>query len=419
MNVLLVSLGSAGDVHPFLALGLALRARGHAATLMTGPAFESLARAVGLEFVALPMPDKKERAPEGLAGLALRSCAARWRRLARASTILPQLRPVYDRIARHHVPGRTVVLASSSALGARVAHDRLGVPLVTVHLAPLPLRSAYQPPAQPPLVLPRWAPRWARRAAYWLLDALVLDRVLAPALNAFRGELGLPPVRRALAGWRHSPQLVLGLFPPWFAPPQPDWPPQARAVGFALYDEAERAGLPAPVRNFLERGAAPVVFTPSSAVRENRRFFEEGVKACHLLGRRALLLTRFRDQVPAGLPPQALHADYVPFSLVLPRAAALVHYGGIGSAAQALKAGIPQVVVPLKNDQWDNGARLQRLGVARVVPRRGACAAALGRALQDLLHSAQVAGRCRDLAQRVAGADVLGEACRLIEETAR
>jgi UDP:flavonoid glycosyltransferase YjiC (YdhE family) len=129
-----------------------------------------------------------------------------------------------------------------------------------------------------------------------------------------------------------------------------------------------------------------------------------------------VLLTRFPDQVPTGLPDTVRHFEYLPFSTFLPRAGALIHFGGIGTASQGLLAGIPQLVVPLKNDQHDNARRLEDLGVARVLPARSFRAAKAVRALQDLLTSEFVAWRCRTLADRLRGTDPLADACRLIEE---
>ena len=94
----------------------------------------------------------------------------------------------------------------------------------------------------------------------------------------------------------------------------------------------------------------------------------------------------------------------------------MVHQGGVGTAAQALAAGVPQLVVPLKNDQFDNARRLERLGVARVSSRRDCTAAVMARHLDYLLTSPVVAERCREYAGRLAVADALGDACRLIEE---
>jgi UDP:flavonoid glycosyltransferase YjiC (YdhE family) len=428
INCVLVCAGSAGDVHPFVGLGSALRQRGHQVTVLTYASFEGLVRSAGLDFALLPGPARGQERLAELAALRngyrgrrqwlarlMMTCGGRWRRLARPTTVLPLLRPVYEGIARLHIPGKTVVIASSQTLGARVAHDRLGVPLVHFHLSPVVFRSVYRAAVQPPLVLPDWLPRWCKRAAYWLADRLIFDPLLAGPLNAFRHDLGLPAVERPLIDWRHSPQLVLGLFPDWFAPVQPDWPRQTRLVGFPLHDAGGGTEFPAEVRAFLDSGAPPVVITASSEVRKSRAFFHEAIAACRSLGRRALLITRFREQLPERLPEGVCHVDYLPFSQVLPSACALVHHGGVGSAAQALAVGIPQLVVPLKNDQFDNADRLDRLGVARVLSLRRCRALTLARLLGELLDSTEVRGRCRDFAERLADQRALTAACEAIE----
>ena len=143
----------------------------------------------------------------------------------------------YAVIEDHYVPGRTVVVATAPVFGARVAQEHLGVPLATVQLQPATFRSLHDTPRLPVVPPPEWQPRFCRRFVYWLADQLV-DRAIAAPLNAFRSQFHLPPVRRVLRDWWLSPQLVIGLFPDWFAPPQPDWPPQSLLSGFPLYDGA-------------------------------------------------------------------------------------------------------------------------------------------------------------------------------------
>jgi UDP:flavonoid glycosyltransferase YjiC (YdhE family) len=417
MDALLVTVGTLGDVHPYIGLGQMLRARGHRVTLIgkeeTGP----LARSSGFEFIPIaPDEDADKPAGKGFAHRVLLSVSGRWRRLARAGTIVPLLRPVYRAIASRYIPGESVLVASSATLGARLAHEKLNVPFATIHLSPNVLRGTLHAPVQPPFVVPDWLPSVARRAAYWLLDYLVLDRLLAGPMNAFRAELGLPPVRRLLHDWRHSPCRVIGLFPEWFAPPQPGWPAVTRLVGFPLFDPGAHAPLPPQARDFLADGDPPVVFTPGTGIRNGRRFIEETIAACQRTNRRALLVTRFRDQVPDSLPDTVRHFDYLPFGSVLPHAAALVHFGGIGSAARALAAGIPQIIHPVKNDQFENARRLEDLGVAVVLRSKAYRTDAVARALEHLLNSETVTTRCRDLASRIREGAALTEACRLIEE---
>src|SRR5581483_5125654 len=195
----------------------------------------------------------------------------------------------------------------------RIAQEKLGVPLVTVHLQPSILYSKSAPPELPFTVGRPWFPRWAKRLLFSVGYRFVIDPILAPQTNAFRAELGLPPVRRFLDRWIHSPECVLGLFPPWYGPPQPDWPPNVTLTGFPLFDERGLAELPAEVEEFLGAGEATVVFTPGSAMKQGQAFFAAAVEACQLLGRRGMLLTRFAEQVPSSLPEGIRHFAYVPF----------------------------------------------------------------------------------------------------------
>jgi len=208
---------------------------------------------------------------------------------------------------------------------------------------------------------------------------------------------------------------VIGFFPDWYAAPQPDWPPQTRLTGFPCFDEGSDEVLPQEVEEYLRQGEAPLVFMPGSLMQGAEHFFAESVGACLKLGRRGILLTRFAHQLPGELPEEVRHFDYVPFSLLLPRAAALVHHGGIGTASQALRAGVPQLIHPLAFDQHDNAARLRRLGVGdRIDPSRFR-APAVAERLESLLTAPSVAERCREIAGRFGDTRPLTLASKLIE----
>ncbi|NBV46538.1 MAG: glycosyltransferase [Planctomycetia bacterium] len=411
--VILCAVGSAGDVHPFVGLGRELCRRGCRVTLMAAGYFRGLAEAAGLQFVD-PLPE-----------LDFRSAIADpviWDRLRGTKVVLekmgrPLLEGLHAALLAHHDPGKTLVVASSLAFGARVAEETHGIPLVTVHLSPALFRSVHEG-ARLPAGWTHCGPRWWRRWQWEVIDRFLADPAVGPWLNPYRARHGLPPVRGILRDWWHAPGRVLGMFPDWFAPPQPDWPPQTRLVGFPLYSE-EGVSVPesAPAA-WIASGAPPIVFTPGSANVFGHGFFAAAVAACGILGRRGLLLSRFPEQVPGALPAHVRHADFLPFRWLLPRAAALVHHGGIGSASQALAAGIPQVIMPLGFDQFDNLHRVERLGVgAGLLPRqfRGP---ALAERLGRLLGDPAVATRCADAARRLAGADGIGraadEVCRLL-----
>src|SRR5207249_220575 len=141
---------------------------------------------------------------------------------------------------------------------------------------------------------------------------------IGPATNAFRAELGLPPVQRLMHVWWHSPQRVIGLFPGWFCPPQPDWPPETVLTSFPLWDSAANTEMPAEAEAFLQAGDPPVVATPGTTNRFSRTFFAAVADGCQRLGLRAMLMTRHHEQLPDRLPDGIRAFSYVPFSRLLP-----------------------------------------------------------------------------------------------------
>jgi rhamnosyltransferase subunit B len=410
MRALLFPVGSAGDVHPFLAIGRRLRDRGHDVILCANAHHAPLAERAGLAFVETEPADVHTE---------LERNADLWHPIKSVRALFGQpglpavIRRQYHLVRERYVPGETVVVGGTIAFGARIARDHLGVPLVTVHLAPAAFPSVRRPPAY--ATGPRrWWPRWARRLFFWAGDRFLLDPVVGPTVNGFRAELGLPPVRRILTWWLHSPDRVIGLFPDWFASPAPDWPPQVRLTGFPLYDAGDGRPLAPEVEAFLAAGPPPVVVTFGSAMQFARPYFEAAAAAIGRLGRRGILLTPHSDQVPAGLPAGVVRFDYVPFGQVLPRAGALVHHGGIGTAAQGLAAGVPQLVMPFAHDQPDNADRLRRLGVGRMLWPKRFTAANAAREL-GALDTGEVRSACRAAAARFIGTDPLGQTCELIE----
>ena len=406
-KILLAPLGSHGDVHPLIGLGLGLQARGHAVTLMAAATFRPLAERHGFEFdevgtdaeyqAQIRHPDIWH--PTRSLRVVLDPVLAR--------KYLPLL---FEHIQRRYEPGNTVVVAGSLCLAARLAHEALGVPLVTTHLQPLALQSAADVPRFPQSSLARWAPTWMAHLAYWWADRFILDPLLGPPLNEYRVKLGLKPIRRIWGKWRHSPQCVLGLFPDWFAN-APDWPAQTRLTGFIRYDQADQP-LPAEVEAFLNAGEPPVVFSFGSAMRHGRPYFDAAAQACERGKFRGLFLVKGREQVPERLPPGAAQFDYAPFSQVFARSRAVVHHGGIGTTAQALAAGVPQIIMPMAFDQPDNADRLRRLGVARVLPPVQFTPAKIAAAVASL---EALRPACAGFAKKLAADDALAAACNAVE----
>jgi rhamnosyltransferase subunit B len=246
LNVLLPTIGSAGDVHPVIALGVALQARGHRATVLTNPLFQELIEAQGLNFLPI---GTVEDAQAAIADPDLWHPRKGFGVVARRA-ILPAMAPVYRAIERH-ADDRTVVVSSGIAFGARVAQERLGIRLATVHLQPSIIRSLVDQGMAGNIRISASQPMWFKRAFFRLADWLLIDRALKDPLNAFRATLGLPAIDRVMHRWLHSPSLVIAFFPEWFAQPQPDWPPHAHLSAFPFGTLAPDAhGLRAPRTSF-------------------------------------------------------------------------------------------------------------------------------------------------------------------------
>jgi rhamnosyltransferase subunit B len=412
MRFIMTPVGSSGDVHPFVGIGRALKARGHEVVVLTAGPFAEVVRKAGLIFeptVTVEEFDAVSKHPDiwhprrGLR-LVLDSVASR-------------LRLAYERLTLLHHPGRTVLIGHSLSFFTRVFEETHQVPAATVHLAPSIFRSDHAQPAYAPGRDGSAWPLWIKRSLWWSIDRFMLDPSVAPALNEWRRELGLPAVTRVFRDWIHSPQRVIGLFPDWFGDPQPDWPDALHLTGFPLYDDSNQPDLSPSLTRFLDDGAPPILFTPGTANQSATRFFKAALDASQILGRRALLLTRYHGHLPA-LPPTAHHESFVPLSQVLPRCSALVSHAGIGTLAQGLAASIPQLTMPMGFDQPDNATRLQRLGVARwVVPSKfdGERVAA---SLADLLDDRRTASSCRTWADRIRSGNAIEETCDLLEQLA-
>ncbi len=385
MHVVLVPFGSAGDVYPFIGIGSELKRRGHRVSMITAGYFEDLAVQAGFEFA--PFMSRSEYLevigdpdlwhPQRSVPLLATRC------------VIPAIPVIYRLIEERYRPTDTVVVAGSLALGARVAQEKLRVPLTTIHLQPVVFRSRFEPPIHPGLGWIRHIPSFLRPAVFRLMDRMI-DSLYAEPLNRFRAQLGLGPVKRVMDRWWHSPEAVLALFPDWYARPQPDWPAIRKMTGFPLFDAAGLEDSPIDLDDYLGAGEAPIVFTSGSAMATGQEFFSASIGACQLLGRRGVLVTKFAEQLPTPLPSCVRHMPYAPFSKLLPRAAAFVHHGGIGTSAQALKAGVPQLVAPCSYDQLDNAERLRRLGVSMTVPRAQYTAERVAATLRQLLSSSKI-----------------------------
>lgn len=402
LRTLLVTLGSHGDIRPFLAVGAEAVRRGHEATMLTSPCFEPAARRLGLGFVRFgpeeSVRDWVSRRPATMDPMrgpltVLRSIIA-----PRTAALVAA---VGDAIA---TCSPDVVVAHQACIGARWACEFAGIPFVDAALSP----CAWMNPRDT-LSLTPWRGRSptpravrfdvavGRRLTGWLSDG---------TFNRVRRSLGLPAVRHAWFTELEASCPHLGLWSPSMRSPIAGDPPGAIVTGFARLEADDEEPLDEGLRSFLEAGPPPVVVTLGTAVSHARpRFHAMAARALADTGARVVLVTGDDDYAPADLPGSMIATGRASFRALFPHASLIVHHGGIGTCAEAIAAGAPSVIVPAAHDQFDNAARCERLGVAKALRPGRAGPSRLREAALEVMGNRSMRRTARDMAHRVGAED--------------
>jgi rhamnosyltransferase subunit B len=418
-RIVLSTWGSLGDLHPYLALAIELKRRGHQTSVATLSAWrEHVERAgVGFHPVGPDIPGDEGAARE----LIRRVLDAREGPKYLLETVLgPSTRATYeDLLAAVRADGGADLLVSHQLpLPAPIVAEVTGVRWVSGVVQPLAFLSRFDPPSPPqaPWLRPLVALHPAIAAAFNSLGRRVTRPWVKP-IGDLRASLGLPPAANPLFEGQHSRRLVLALFSRLLGDKQADYPPQTLVTGFPFYDGGQQRPASPELLRFLDEGAPPLVFTlGSSAVWIAGDFYRASVDAAVALGRRAVLLAGedAAQLTAAGLPPGIAAFDYAPHSVVMPRGAVTVHQGGVGTTGQALRAGRPMLVMPFGQDQPDNARRSVALGVARTISRRG-YAGRVARELSALLSNPSYAERAAAVGAEIAAEHGTMTACDAIE----
>ncbi len=424
-RVVISTFGSFGDVHPYVAVALELKRRGHRPVIATSEIYREKMDALGLELHPMPpdlpgydRPDEVSRMVSDLMD------SKRGPERVFNEFINPHLPEMYDSLREAVRDANLLVTHVLSLVGPPLV-EKTGIKWVSTVLAPISFFSNYDPPVFPNapwvyhvLKLHPSVSRALMRVARWKLDQL------AAPLYKLRAKLGLKRGGNPMLEGQHSPRMVLALFSSAIAKPQPDWPRNTRVTGFPFYDRRDRAGdaagLEPALEEFLNEGEPPVVFTlGSSAIWVAEDFYSESVKAAVSLGVRALLLIGEERNRPARLPEGVAAFNYAPYGELLPRARAVVHQGGVGTTAQGLRAGIPSLVVPFSHDQFDNGSRVARAGAGRTLPRSKYNAASAARELRAMLTDESYTSRAAEVGRQVRSENGASAAADAIEEVLR
>jgi len=425
-RIVLSTFGSFGDVHPYVALALELKARGHHPVIATSEIYREKTDALGLELHPLRPAVPSYDEPEEVSRMIEKMMDARTGTEEVFNTLItPHLRDIYGDLSAA-VRGADLLVTHPLTIPGPLIVEKTGIRWVSSVLAPISLFSVYDPP-----VPPQFPAMYHLLKLHPLVGRALLGFAkrklgsLAVAVAQLRAGVGLPPSSaHPLFEGQHSPSLVLALFSRVLAEPQADWPTNTRVTGFPFYDRRDRAGddagsgLSPELANFLDAGEPPIIFTlGSSAIWVAKDFYRESIAAARALGRRALLLTGHERNRPVEPLPEGVAAfEYAPYGEVLPRASVVVHQGGVGTTGQTLRSGRPALVVPFSHDQFDNAARVSRLGCARTLARGRYKAASATRELRAILDDENYKINAREVGRRVQAEDGTRAACDAIEE---
>lgn len=414
-RIVVTTWGSLGDLYPYLAIGLGLKARGHDVILGTAECYRRKIEALGLGFRAV-RPDCTWLAD---ADIVRRLSHPRWGLIRVARMVLPLLRESYDDTLAA-AEGADLLVGNLATYATGLVAEKRAIPWASVMHIPTLFVSAYDPPLLPGLpglskklrfLGPAfWGP--LGRALKWA------SRLFAKPWHRLRRQIGLPPVRgvNPLTDWP-SPLLHLAAFSKWLVDKQPDWPAQTVVTGFPWFDRDGSTGLPAALAQFLDGGPPPIIFTLGTAVATDAGpFYEASARAARLLGRRAVLILKDPHNRPPTLPEGVVAFDYVPFSELFPRAAVVVHHGGIGTTGLAMRSGRPTLVMPCAWDQPDNAERVARLGISRTIPRRRYTPARVAAELRRLLDDPAYERRALEVGEQVRQEDGVRVACDALGE---
>jgi rhamnosyltransferase subunit B len=422
-RIVITTYGSFGDIHPYVALALELKARGHSPLIATSGVYREKIERSRLDFHAarpdFPSLDQIEEVEE----IMRRSMDTRTGpEYVIKEMFMRPVRESYEDL-REAARGADLLITHPITFAGPVLAQKENLSWVSTILSPISFFSAYDPIFPPEagalMKLFAMSPPFLNR----LLVKVVKRRIgnWEEPVTRLRAELGLPVGQSPVIEGQHSPALVLALFSKALAEPRPDWPPQTRVTGFCFYDRRDMGedepGLPPELQKFLDEGPPPIVFTlGSAAVWKAGDFYHESIDAARRLGQRAVLLIGDARNLPRERLPDGIMAfDYAPYGELLPRASCIVHQGGIGTTGQALRSGRPMLVVPHSHDQPDNGWRIQHLGVGRMLLRKGYKGARVARELSELLNNPAYARKAAEVGASVQSEDGTRAACDLIE----
>lgn len=409
MKILILTVGSRGDIQPYVALGQGLHAAGHTVTVATLTAFAPFIAQRGLTFAPLHGEFLELiQTPEGKKALADGGS------LSLMKKVMPMLRRILDD-AWQAATGAQMVIYHPKAMAGYHLAEKLGVPGVLA--LPLPLFSPtreFPIPIVPPSVR---LGGWFNKLSYQLMAPL-MTLPYNRMINQWRKEvLGLPP-RGAFASELEragQPVPVLYAYSTAVLPRPSDWNTATHVTGYWFLDEPDWQP-PADLQQFLQAGPPPVyVGFGSMASTDPQRLTQMVLAALQQTNQRAVLASGWGGLTASALPPNLFMLEAAPHAWLFPRMAAVVHHGGAGTTAAGLRAGKPTLICPFFGDQPFWGERVRQLGLGPApIPQKKLTTAKLAEALTALTTDVSFRQRAEAMGQTLRAENGVAQAVNLL-----
>jgi rhamnosyltransferase subunit B len=417
-RIAVTTLGTLGDLHPMIAIALELRQRGHDVVFVTHEVYQSKLQALGFEFHSMRPDFTAMNDPQEMARMMDLKTGQEYMVRQWAN---PHLREMYTDVL-NVAKSADFIFSGEGVMVTPLVAEKLEMQWASSAMVPLSFFSIYDPPVLAPFPalakLYKLGPSVNRGV---LNFAKLVSNSWAEPIRQLRRELDLSPINyNPFLENRFSPYLVVALFSSVLGQSQPDWAENTVIAGFTFYDGTQDgAELASELKQFLEAGNPPIVFTlGSAAVMNAGNFYKESLQAVTQLDRRAVFLIGNNPPLK-NLPANVLAVNYAPYSQIFPRACAIVHQGGIGTTAQALRAGRPTLIMPYSHDQPDNAARIQGLGTSRTISRKHYSASRVAKELSELLENPSYKTKASEIGRTIQAEDGVGVACDAIEKQLR
>jgi UDP:flavonoid glycosyltransferase YjiC (YdhE family) len=401
MKILIPTIGSRGDVQPFIALAQGLTRAGHITTLASHPVMKNLVESHGVAFapigpdinIAQKSADIRRQAWNAAAGL-----------IQVMGFGFAMLEQSHDDIMALCQKADLVIVPAAVAAGKNEA-ELLQLPYISVTL--MPWAIPWQDPGRPII----------KRILYGAIDSLV-HLITTRPLNRIRKKIGLPPVGDE--GFT-SPLLNLIPISPAVYPPNPLWESRHRTVGYWFVDEPLGWVPPAELVAFLDSGDPPYVITLGAMSLGNGEASESAglfLDAVQEIGVRAIIQGWETVIGNLSLPTTIFTTGSIPHSWLFHRCAGIIHHGGFGTTAAGLRAGLPALVIPHIADQFYWGQQIHELGVGPQPIRRAKLdKKGLVDALDELARNKTLQESAFTLGEHIRSEAGISEAVGLIQET--